>query len=138
MNRKAFSMLELVFVIVILGTISTVAISKLILSREDACYAKLRAGLSEVETSLTREWTRKFLQGVAPTTQEITQVLKTLEQNNSDKCTFKVTDPNNITATVGRINIAFKVADDKNTKSPVITCDVNNATCAKIVGKAKP
>ena len=138
MNRKAFSMLELVFVIVILGVISSVAIPRLIVGREDACYAKLRAGLSEVETSLTREWTRKFLQGVAPTAQETTQILKILEQNNSDKCTFKVTNPNAITATIGRTTVNFQVINDKNTKSPVITCNTNNESCRKIIGKHKP
>lgn len=138
MSRRAFSMLELVFVIVILGVISSIAIPRLIVGREDACYAKLRAGLSEAETSLTREWTRKFLQGVAPTPQEVTNILKILEQNNSDKCTFRVTNANAITANIGRVNVNFQVKNDKNTKSPVITCDVRNESCRKIIGKHKP
>lgn len=46
--RKSFSMIELVFVIVIMGVLASVAASKFIASREDALVAALRSDIANV------------------------------------------------------------------------------------------
>ena len=48
MARKSFSMIELVFVIVIMGVLASVAISKFVASREDALVASLRSDISNI------------------------------------------------------------------------------------------
>ena len=138
MKRVGFSMIELVFVIIIVGVLTAIAVPRLSVSRDDACFAKLRANLSETETILSREYTKKFLQGATINDVEKLKYLKTLESNNSDGCSFTVTNANAVTATIRSIKINLEVKTDTLTKSPTITCDVNNESCRKLTGKAKP
>ena len=138
MKRVGFSMIELVFVIIIVGVLTAIAVPRLSVSRDDACFAKLRANLSETETILSREYTKRFLQGTTISNDEKLTYLKTLESNNSDGCLFKVNDANSVTATIRSIKINLTVQPDATTKSPTITCDVNNESCRKLTGKAKP
>lgn len=137
MKREGFTMIELVFVVVILGILTAVAIPRLSITRDDACYAKLRAGLSETETVLSREYTKRFLQGTAITNAELLTYLRTLQGNNSDGCTFTVNNTNNITAKVRNNSLTLTVTTDATTKSPTITCDLNNDMCKRLTGKEK-
>ena len=52
MNKKAFTMIELVFVIVILGILAGVALPKLSVTRDDATTAKMRADVSSIRSGL--------------------------------------------------------------------------------------
>ena len=54
--KKAFTMIELIFVIVILGILSSVAISKMAVTRDDAIIAKGRSQIAAIRNtiSLTR------------------------------------------------------------------------------------
>ncbi|RAX54715.1 hypothetical protein CCY99_02855 [Helicobacter sp. 16-1353] len=137
MKRKGFNMIELVFVIVIIGVLTAVAIPRLSLGRDDACYAKLRAGLSETETILSREYTKRFLQGTTMNNNELLGYLKTLEGNNSDGCSFTVNNVNNIVVKVKKDAFALNVTTDTTTKSPTLTCDLDNEMCRKLTGKVK-
>ena len=138
MKRVGFSMIELVFVIVIVGVLTAIAVPRLSVSRDDACFAKLRANLSETETILSREYTKRFLQGTTINDADKLKYLKTLESNNSDGCSFKVTGADKVNAIIRSITISLDVKTDPLTKSPTITCDANNESCRKLTGKAKP
>ena len=137
MKRVGFSMIELVFVIVIVGVLTAIALPRLSVSRDDACFAKLRANLSETETILSREYTKKFLQGATISNADTLKFLKTLETNNSDGCLFQVDNATKITAKIRSISIPLSVTNDTITKSPILTCDVKNESCRKLTGKAK-
>ncbi len=62
--KKAFTMMELVFVIVIIGILSAIAIPKLAATRDDAIITKARTTLSAVRNSIASERQKRILRGV--------------------------------------------------------------------------
>ncbi len=60
-------MIEIVFVIVILGILAAIAMPKLALGRSDACITKLRGEISAVRSTINLEQSKEFLLGNAPT-----------------------------------------------------------------------
>lgn len=60
-------MIEIVFVIVILGILAAIAMPKLALGRSDACITKLRGEISAVRSTINLEQSKKFLLGDTPT-----------------------------------------------------------------------
>lgn len=136
MKRTSFTMIELVFIIVILGVLSAVAIPKFAMGREDACYAKLRANLSETQSALSREYTKYFMQGKKLGETDLLSTLNNyLSANTSNKCQFKVNNVNSVTAVIGNNSLNMTIATDADTKSPTITCDLNNSVCQRLTGK---
>ena len=61
--QKAFTVLELVFVIVIVGILSAVAIPKFAVTRDDAVITKARATVASVRSSLSTERQKRILRG---------------------------------------------------------------------------
>ena len=132
MKRLAFTMIELVFIIVILGILAAVAIPKMIMNRDDACYAKLRANLSEAQSDISREATRAFMKGSTLDEKELRTILQdTLGADSSNQCRFAINDNFTIgtSATnlgkmvVGKNELTIKIARDSSTKTPIISCD---------------
>ncbi|HIP02158.1 MAG TPA: prepilin-type N-terminal cleavage/methylation domain-containing protein [Campylobacterales bacterium] len=63
-QRKAFTMIELVFVIVILGILSSVAISKMAVTRDDAELAKGRAQVAGIRNAIVLMRNTNMLQAM--------------------------------------------------------------------------
>lgn len=61
--KKAFTMIELIFVIVILGILSSVAISKMAVTRDDAMIAKGRSQVAAIRNAITLLRNTNMLQG---------------------------------------------------------------------------
>lgn len=62
-NRKAFTMMELIFVIVIIGILSAVAIPKFAATRDDAIIAKARTTVSSIRSAMSTERQKLILKG---------------------------------------------------------------------------
>lgn len=60
-QRKAFTMLELTFVIVIIGILSAIAIPKFAMNRDDAIVAKAKSTVSAVRNSIATEAQKRIL-----------------------------------------------------------------------------
>ncbi len=148
MKRFGFTMIEVVFIIVILGILATVAVPRMIMSREDACYAKLRTDLSEAQSEITREYTKYFMKGKGLSIKdaEFEKILQsTIGQSTGTGCQFVVNSATNIIMQVGTSNrqktltmvVEQKNRDgnDDNSVPPKITCDVKNEMCQKLTGK---
>ncbi len=151
MKRAGFNMIELVFVVTIVGVLTAVAVPRFVMGREDACYAKLKADLSETQTTLTRQYTKAFLQGKSISTDDLKSILDSLANAGGDKCYFSIGTVNvnngvingNITAHIRSNTLAMEVKNENNvtgastgaTSQPIITCDLDKEICQKITGK---
>ena len=62
-NRKAFTMIELIFVIVVLGILASVAIPKLAATRTDAQVSKGRADVSSIRSGIMTQRQSKLITG---------------------------------------------------------------------------
>jgi len=63
--KKSFTMLELIFVIVILGILASVAIPKLFATRDDAVIAKIRTDVANIRSAIANLHTKKLMQGLS-------------------------------------------------------------------------
>jgi len=61
--RKAFTMIELVFVIVVVGILAGIAIPKFAATRDDAIISKARATVGAVRSALATERQKRILRG---------------------------------------------------------------------------
>ena len=85
-NRKAFSMIELVFVIVIIGILSAVAIPKLAVTRDDATITKAIATVASVRSAISTERQKRVLRG------DFTPIFKLSNQSGYNKDIFDAFD----------------------------------------------
>jgi general secretion pathway protein G len=65
MKRSAFTMVELVFVIVVLGILAAIAVPRLAASREDAQIVKGKADISAIRSSIAIRRSQNLLSGDA-------------------------------------------------------------------------
>ena len=95
--KKGFTMIELIFVIVILGILASVAIPKLNATRDDAEEVKLKTNISTVITDFASYYTSKGAFGTTANSQftpadltEVTNVPLTISGANNNVGTMKV------------------------------------------------
>ena len=62
-SRKAFTMVELIFVIVVIGILSAIAIPKLAATRDDAVITKAIATIGSVRSAIATERQKRILRG---------------------------------------------------------------------------
>ena len=62
-NQKAFTMVELIFVIVIIGILSAIAIPKLASTAKQAHIVKAKTVLASVRSSMSTERQKRILRG---------------------------------------------------------------------------
>ena len=61
--KKAFTMLELVFVIVVLGILASIALPKLWVTRDDAVVVKVRSDVSTIRSSISTKYGKNIMEG---------------------------------------------------------------------------
>ena len=62
-SKKAFTMIELVFVIVVIGILSAIAVPKLAATRDDATITKAIATVGSVRSAIATERQKRILRG---------------------------------------------------------------------------
>lgn len=62
-NRKAFTMIELVFVIVVIGILSSIAIPKFAATRGDAEMVKAKSAIGAIRSAVATERQKRILRG---------------------------------------------------------------------------
>ena len=87
-NRKAFTMLELVFVIVVIGILSAVAIPKFAVNRDDAVISKAKTLVASVRSAIATERQKRILQG------SFTSIFRLTDSSAVNKPIFNAIDGN--------------------------------------------
>ena len=64
-TKKAFTMIELIFVIVILGILSSIAISKIAVTRDDAMITKGRSDIAAIRNAIALAKSIQMMEGNA-------------------------------------------------------------------------
>ena len=80
--KNAFTMIELVFVIVILGILAAVAIPKFAATRTDAQISKGRADISAIRSAIVTERQSRLIQGQSSWISALSQNTTTLFDGN--------------------------------------------------------
>ena len=62
--KKAFTMLELIFVIVVIGILAAVAIPRLMVTRNDAVIVKGKSQVSAIRNGISLQKSRNMLKGI--------------------------------------------------------------------------
>ena len=116
--KKAFTMIELVFVVTIIALLAAVAIPKFAATRDDAIISKGRAAVAAMRSAIAMERQKRILQGKFDDI-EAGEVEDLLDYSLSDRwsvgetsLTFTAPDDSSCT---------FSVEDNKLTKGE---CDV--------------
>lgn len=65
MKRNAFTMIELIFVLVVIGILATIAIPKFAATRDDAQISKGRSDIAAIRSAIVSERQTRLLQGNA-------------------------------------------------------------------------
>ncbi len=117
MKRSGFTMIELVFVIVILGILASVAIPKLAATRDDA---KIASKAQEIQTAIAEIPAYVTAQGNVAKLTEMSQVLSQLVKQG------KATEAAG-TDTVAGHKVTIKVQNGSGTED-VFVFDVNSTT----------
>ena len=87
-SKKAFTMIELVFVIVVIGILSAVAIPKFVATRGDAIMVKAKATVGSIRSSVATERQKLILRG------EFTAITQLSSSNTAGAAIFDGFDGN--------------------------------------------
>lgn len=64
--KPAFTMIELIFVIVVIGILSSLAIPRLAASRDDAVLVKVKSQVSAIRSGIAMQKNKRLLDGTTP------------------------------------------------------------------------
>lgn len=78
----AFTMIELIFVIVVLGILSAIAIPRLAATRDDAVLVKGKSHISAIRSGITLQKSKNLLEGNKPTSNFYPKTLETTNSSN--------------------------------------------------------
>lgn len=142
--KHGFTIIELIFVIVVLGILSAVAIPKFKSTRIMADISKGRSDVQAIRSSILNERQSNLIKGINTFIPKLSDGSGTLFTGDGDrklllygivpgttsgKWSSKIGDQEQYNFKVDTDNITFTYDSDKGT----FTCDRSNDTCKKLV-----
>ncbi len=94
--KKAFTMVELIFVIVIIGILAAVAVPKLMVTRTDAIIVKGKSQVSAIRNGISLQKSRNMLHGVYPPYPSVLDNVNAYNTNNQKLFYFNDGNKSNI------------------------------------------
>lgn len=133
--RGAFSALELILVIVIIGILSIGALKVITFNTQKVCLQNLRTKLFVAQERLHTLYMRGFLDSLPPQSlaPQASMILHSLHTKNSS-CNFTYTYPM-LYAKVGSESIAFSIEPNDLTQNPKIFCHYNTPLCKEFFNR---
>lgn len=142
-NKQAFTMIELVFVIVVLGILAGIAIPRFAATRTDAVIAKGRSDVASIRSGIVSERQSRLLTGNATFITDANLdagglfggvlMYPLTNQNASGNWFTNVLGNGNYNYIVGSTSVVF----DYNNTSGTFSCDTGNAgygaICAQLI-----
>ena len=107
MKTKAFTMIELVFVIVVLGILSAIAIPRFAATRDDAMMVRGKSQVSAIRSGIALQKSRRLLEG---NTSALPNIDSVTNYNASDERLFNFSDGN--TSNVLEYPILSRISTD--------------------------
>ena len=136
--RGAFSLIELVFVISILG-ILVVAIPSTLHLREKSCYATLASSLANLQEKLSNLYTTFTLNPTSLSTMQEASIaiLQSHNVDSAKNCTL-VFSRNRLIARYGNESVIFNIVPSDFSEQPAFKCNFTTSVlCRKILERVK-
>ncbi len=139
--KKSFTMLELIFVIVIIGILAAIAMPKLWVTRDDAVIAKARTQVGSIRSSIVNAYSKNIINGENecpelegnendyvfenilkpyPIKSNQKEINWTLDANNSNET--------NYTVTINRLSTVFTYEKNTSASCP-FKCNQKDQLC---------
>jgi general secretion pathway protein G len=84
-SKKAFTMMELIFVIVIIGILASVAVPRLAATRDDATITKARVAVASIRNALAMERQKRILRGDFTAITSVGDSINVFDKFSADK-----------------------------------------------------
>jgi general secretion pathway protein G len=120
--KDAFTMIEIVFVIVILGILAAIAVPKFVATRTDAEVAKVRSDVSAVRSAIMSERQSRLIRGEV---NYISQLDNSVATNQEDQPLFDTNDSSGKYRLLNYPIITTKESDNKPTSGHWIKVGTN-------------
>jgi general secretion pathway protein G len=135
MKRSAFTMIELVFVIVVLGILASIALPKLAVTRTDAQITKYTADIATIRSAIATTRSQNLLKGIpdfpelegADNDMLFDNVLDYPIKISDGKTGWKNGDGKEYTLSIDGSDIVFTYDDTGR-----FTCDTNGSLCKQL------
>ncbi|NPA55659.1 MAG: prepilin-type N-terminal cleavage/methylation domain-containing protein [Epsilonproteobacteria bacterium] len=139
--KKSFTLLELVIVLVVIGILASVAVPKLIVTRDDAAITKARVDVATIRSAILNYKTRQLMQGSSdlyPSTLDDAQTNKEHEKLFDKLLNYPIysQDAKGHWMKVGDTNYTFKIQNktiqfDYHNDSGIFDCSYPSSSTVR-------